>query len=231
MFKAYRIVPLAVVFFILLSTGCEDGQNMLAQVKQPGQTPLTAQTYTYLGLKPSTDENTITPTNDFSDWGLRNYIHEKTPEGSYYSLLIDDDPALDALEQEWIILDTIDHKFDRDFDHWIYLHGRSEVVYNLSNSRFEKFEGYIAAADIWGKSTPGCGHGGTIKFIFFVDDITVYKSGVIVGRDQNEPIHVQFEIPDNSQTLTIIVTDARDGIGCDHWTLGNPRLLHKLATP
>ena len=228
--KGYSVSIAAVVLLASLLSiySCENGKNMVIEVIQPSEETL-ASVYTYLALKPTTGENTIAPINRFNDWGPYN-IQEKTREGLYYSLAVDDDPALDEPEREWIRVNTITNKFDKDFEHWIYLHARSEVIYDLSDSSYAEFDGYIGAADPWAINDAACGHRGTIKFLFLVDDETVYKSPVIAGIEQNEPIHVKFEIPTNAQKLTIIVTDAGDGIGCDHWILGNARLLQRFDT-
>lgn len=219
-----------VCFFTLIVvvlTSCDEGQNMLLDLTQPtAGIEIPIESYTYLALKPTTDENTITPINGSNEWGLENFISEKTRDGLKYGFVIDRDPILNQPEPEWIKTDNITPKFDRNFDHWIYSHARSSIVYDLRDWNYPIFDGYISAADIWTDHV-GCGHDGSIRFIFSVDNAAVYQSDVIVGIEQKEPVHVQFDIPYNAKTLTITVTDAGDGIGCDHWLLGNPRLLRR----
>ena len=60
--------------------------------------------------------------------------------------------------------------------------------------------------------------------MFIVDDTELYKA-TIIGDQHNEPTLVEFDIPAHAQELTLVVTDAGDGGGCDHWTLGNARLF------
>lgn len=223
------IVSVAALLFLLTLTGCDEGQDMLLDLTQPtAGIEIPTEIYTYLALKPATDENTITPINGSEEWGLESYISEKTRDGLKYEFVIDRDPILNQPEPEWIKTDNITPKFDRDFDHWIYSHARSSIIYDLSDRNYAIFDGYISAADIWIDHV-GCGHDGSIRFIFSVDNAAVYQSDVIVGIEQKEPVHVQFDIPYNAKTLTITVTDAGDGIGCDHWLLGNPRLLRRAA--
>ena len=179
--------------------------------------------YTYLVLKPGGD-GTITPTNHFASWTGVVGIREKTKDGFYYSLGDSTHP-----DSGWVREDPITpasrpvhNKYDPVFEHWIYAHAESEIVYDLSSGNYSKFDGYFGIPGHY-----GCSHGGTIEFIFLVDDTEVYKSGVIIGIDHNEATYVEFDIPVGAQKLTLIVTDAGDGIGCDHWTIGDARLLQR----
>ena len=101
------------------------------------------------------------------------------------------------------------------FDHWMYSHAESKIVYDISNGGYFKFDGYLI--------TPNpCIE--TLELILLADDITVYKSGRVRTF---EPLHITFNIPTSAETLTIRVTDGSDGLHCDHWILGNPRLLYR----
>ncbi|MDE0681446.1 MAG: SUMF1/EgtB/PvdO family nonheme iron enzyme [Candidatus Poribacteria bacterium] len=186
-----------------------------------------AVTYTYLVLKPG-GNNTIAPINHFASWTGVPCIHEKTKDGFYYSLG-DSAPDSAPLESGWVRANpitptsrSVHNKYDPDFEHWIYAHAESEIVYDLSSGNYAKFDGYLGIPGHY-----GCGHGGTIEFIFFVDNAEVYKSGAITGIYHNEATYVEFDIPVDAQKLTLIVTDAGDGIGCDHWTIGDARLLQR----
>lgn len=141
-----------VCFFTLIVvvlTSCDEGQDMLLDLTQPtAGIEIPTESYTYLALKPTTDENTITPINGSNEWGLENFISEKTRDGLKYGFVIDRDPILNQPEPEWIKTDNITPKFDRDFDHWIYSHARSSIIYDLSDWNYAIFDGYISAADI-----------------------------------------------------------------------------------
>lgn len=181
--------------------------------------------YTYLALMPG-DINTIIPTNHHNNWGPF-FLSEKTKYGHYYSL---DGHGQKPSRSGWVRENIIYNKYDRDFRHWIYLHAKSTLVYDLSGDDYEQFHGYVGIPHSWPKDDSVCGgSGGSIEFTFLVDDIEVYKSGVIIGVHHNEPTHIEFDIPVDAQTLTLIVTDAGDGGGCDHWTLGDARLLRRYS--
>ena len=99
------------------------------------------------------------------------------------------------------------------FDHWFYSHAESKIVYDISGGAYTQFDGYLI--------TPNpCIE--TIELIWLVDDIVVYSSGRIRTF---EPLYITFNIPTDAKTITMKVTDGDDGLYCDHWILGNPRLL------
>ncbi len=187
--------------------------------------------YTYLALKPGGDNNTITPTNHHNNWGPF-FRGEKTKSGIYY--------ALDGFGQEtpgsgWHQKDTIYNRYDRDFRHWIYSHAKSVLIYDLSGGNYAKFHGYIGIPYLWQDADTltdaSCRRSGSVEFTFLADDREVYTSGIITGVEHNKPIPVEFDIPFNTQKLKLIVTDGGDSSGCDHWTLGDARLLHRHAQP
>ena len=99
------------------------------------------------------------------------------------------------------------------FDHWFYSHAESKIVYDISGGAYTQFDSYLI--------TPNpCIE--TIELIWLVDDIVVYSSGRIRTF---EPLYITFNIPTDAKTITMKVTDGDDGLYCDHWILGNPRLL------
>ena len=99
------------------------------------------------------------------------------------------------------------------FDHWFYSHAESKIVYDISGGAYTQFDGYLI--------TPNpCIE--TIELIWLVDDIVVYSSGRIRTF---EPLYITFNIPTDAKTITMKVTDGDDGLYCDHWILGNARLL------
>lgn len=207
-------VPGAFVLLLLLMStiGCATVSDMADTVVQP-KLP----NYTYLGLKPGS-EDTITPKNTPEHWSPHypNMVHEKARDGRYYALR----------ETGWGISGNPGPRFDRNFEHWIYLHAESNVIYDLNAGEYDRFDGYVCLSDIW-FPVAGCGHSGTVQFTFQLDNDIVYRSGVLRGIDQDEPIPVSFEIPADAQALIINVSDGGDGIGCDHWMLGNARLRQR----
>ena len=216
------IMFLSLLIFVL---GCQDAKEMVSDVIQPEPEPM----YTYLVLKPDGDD-TLTPSNSQEEWRpayLGGFIHEKTRDGQYYTLLVsDDDQSPYVLPPEWIISNPMANLFDQDFEHWIYLHAESKVTYRLNNDDYSHFSGYVALADPWAPGR-GCAHSGSVAFFFEVDNEIVFSSGRVIGIEQTEAIRVEFDIPTDAQTLTIFVSGAGDGINCDHWTMGDARLLHR----
>ena len=176
---------------------------------------LTIPMYTYIGFRPSDD--TLTPINPADEWdGHVDTIWQKTRDGFYYSkhLLLDD----------WELKsDITPNRHDNFFEYWIYSHAPSKIVYDLSGGNYSKFSADLGLT--W--TYDACGHGGTVEFIFSVDGIGVWKSGKVVGIRDTEPVHVEFDIPADAQTLTIVVTTGGDDNRCDHWTIGNARLAHR----
>lgn len=64
----------------------------------------------------------------------------------------------------------------------------------------------------------------SIEVKIFADDIEVYHSGVWKG-DEARNTHISFDLPEDTQTLAINVSDAGDGGVCDHFIFANARLL------
>ena len=209
----------ALLFISVCVFGCNDMQksfmDVVDQVVQPRVEPSVEPTYTYIGFRPS--ENMLTPINPADEWdGRDDTIWQKTIDGLYHSkhLLLDD----------WEIrADPLDIVHDSDFDHWIYAHASSKIVYDLSGDDYSKFDGYVGLR--W--DTDRCGHGGTVEFLFAIDGIGVWESGKLAGIRDTEPVHVAFDVPADAQTLTVVVTNAGDGTNCDHWTMGDVHLKHR----
>ena len=189
-----------------LTRGVAD--DVITPTTVPGQTTL-------IGFKPS--ENTLTPINPADEWnGWQDVLRERTVDGFFYTkhLLLDD----------WELKsDITPNRHDNFFEYWIYSHAPSKIVYDLSGGNYSKFSADLGLT--W--TYDACGHGGTVEFIFSVDGIGVWKSGKVVGIRDTEPVHVEFDIPADAQTLTIVVTTGGDDNRCDHWTIGNARLAHR----
>jgi len=111
----------------------------------------------------------------------------------------------------------VENQYVNLFDHWIYSHAESRIVYDISGDDYIKFDAYFVMPN-------PCGDIASVELIFLADDIEVYNSGLIIASKQKES-HISFQIPIGAETLTMKVTDGGDSNGCDHWILGNPRLL------
>ena len=153
-------------------------------------------TATYLSLV-SDNPNILVPINDMREWsGWHGWFWEKVK-------------GEQPTEQPSIFLGN---HADR-FDHWMYSHAESHIVYDISGGEYYQFDGHLI--------TPNpCIE--TIELIFLIDNKVVYNSGRVRVL---EPMRVAFNIPADANTLTIRVTDGGDGDRCDHWILGDPRLL------
>ena len=150
----------------------------------------------YLALV-SEDSDTLVPINNATEWsGWNGWFWEKT-RGEQPT----EPPA-----------GFSGHYVDR-FNHWFYSHAESKIVYDISGTDYSKFDGYLITPN-------SCIE--TIELIWLADDIEIYNSGRIRTF---EPLHIMFNIPSNAEMLTMRVTDGGDGLHCDHWILGNPRLL------
>ena len=150
----------------------------------------------YLALV-SDNSDTLVPINDATEWsGWNGWFWEKTR-----SEQSTEPPA-----------GFSGYYVDR-FNHWFYSHAESKIVYDVSEDDYSKFEGYLITPN-------SCIE--TIELIWLVDDRVVYNSGRIRTF---KPLYITFNIPTDAKTITMKVTDGGDGLHCDHWILGNPRLL------
>ena len=154
------------------------------------------ETATYLSLV-SDNPNILVPINDMREWsGWHGWFWEKVK-------------GEQPTEQPSIFLGNYADRFD----HWMYSHAESHIVYDISGGEYSQFDGHLI--------TPNpCIE--TIELIFLVDNRVVYNSGRVRVL---EPMHVAFNIPADAKTMTIRVTEGGDGGSCDHWILGDPRLL------
>ena len=170
-----------------------------------------ARDVTYLSLV-SDEPATLVPINSMQEWaGWREWavvqyndvsgVWEKTKNGQL------PEKPYGFVENQYVNL----------FDHWIYSHAESKVVYDISNGDYSKFDGYFVMPN-------PCGDIASVELIFLADDVEIYNSGLVIASKQKES-HISFHIPAGVQTLTMRVTDGGNSNGCDHWILGNPRLL------
>ena len=109
-------------------------------------------------------------------------------------------------------------------------HAIGTLVYDLTGDKYLKFEAYVGMSDE--KDPDGCGHGGSSDFTFTVDGKEMFKSKTLKGSEDGENVEalkVEFDIPVNAKELTIVMGDGGDGIGCDHSTIGDAKLLTAQA--
>ena len=158
-------------------------------------------TATYLSLV-SDKPNILVPINDMTEWsGWNGWFWEKVEGGQ-------------PTEQPSVFINSYADRFD----HWMYSHAESHIVYDISGGEYQQFDGHLI--------TPNpCIE--TIELICLIDNKVAYNSGRVRVL---EPMRVRFNIPADGNTLTIRVTDGGDGRMCDHWILGDPRLL-KIRQP
>jgi len=174
---------------------------------QPTTTPNTSGV-TYLTLTHNAADS-LTPVNDKSEWdGWIGIFWERYPNGQ-----------LQLRPNGFVKPDTHIPYFN-DWDHFFYLHAESKLVYDLSDgNHYSAFDAYFFLPN-------PCGNIASVEIICYADSEEIYNSGKL-RKHQTQNINISFHIPDNTETLTIQVTDAADGNACDHYIFGNPRLLHK----
>ena len=169
-----------------------------------------SRTQTYLTLSHDSPDALI-PTNPSTQWaGWREYVWERKPGKS-----------LPRRPNGFMDPEKSVQYYD-DWEYFFYSHAESRIVYDLSGGRYTRFE-----AD-FDMPNP-CGNIASLEIVFLADDKEVYNSGLLRGG-QARNTHIAFDIPDNTQTLTISVSDGGDGNGCDHFILAEARLLHAEET-
>ena len=116
------------------------------------------------------------------------------------------------------------------FERGIGAHAIGTFVYDLTGDNYRRFEAYVGMSDE--KDPGGCGHGGSSDFTFSIDGEEAFKSERLTGSDGGENVEavkVEFDIPANAKELTIVMGDGGDGVGCDHSTIGDAKLLTAQA--
>ena len=167
------------------------------QVPQP-----TEPTYTYVGFRP--EENMLTPINHPREWdAFDDEIWQKTRNGFYYHWRF-------ATNQWELSANASGGEHGDKFEHWFNAVSGGKIIYDLSGEDYSKFEGYAAIK--WYKET--CGGVGSVQFFFLIDDIGVLRTNILRGAHGAQPVRVEFDIPADAQTLTIVVSDAGH-IDCD----------------
>ncbi len=94
------------------------------------------------------------------------------------------------------------------YERGVGVHAVSELVYDLQPA-YTRFVAYVGVDDE--KTT---GPTGTVVFEVYADGRRLYRSGI--KRRGEAPSAVNVAIPRGARQLRLVVTDAGDGIGCDH---------------
>ena len=101
---------------------------------------------------------------------------------------------------------------------WFYSHANATFVYDISGGTYNQFEAFIYFPN-------PCQAGRTVQMICFADDVQVYQSEILRPPDaQNK--HLTVTIPEGTKKWTIQITDAGDGMHCDHFALGQAQISY-----
>ncbi|WP_120512418.1 NPCBM/NEW2 domain-containing protein [Photobacterium salinisoli] len=96
------------------------------------------------------------------------------------------------------------------------VHAESEVVYDISGGNYTQFRAFVGVDDEVGGS-------GSVVFEVWVDGVLSYQSGTLTGSDTAQYVSINLN-PDNYE-LKLVVTGAGNGVGSDHASWGDAKLL------
>jgi hypothetical protein len=102
----------------------------------------------------------------------------------------------------------------KTYAHGLGAHAVSRIIYKLDN-RYRRFEAEMGVDDEKGGL-------GTVSFQVFADDRKLFDSGPMRGNQPAKKVALPL---DGAEELLLVVTDAGDGIYCDHADWLNARLL------
>ena len=147
--------------------------------------------------------DSLVPINGLQDWdGWEGGIWEKTPDG-----VTSDKPHVDYRNSPHM----------DSWDHWMYSHAPSRIIYDISDKVYTKFSSYL--------DMTSCAGLVSIEVIVYADDVEIYKSGTLSVN--NRDTSIDFDIPKGTERLTIEVDDLGRN-ACDHFVFGNPRLFYNM---
>ncbi len=107
-----------------------------------------------------------------------------------------------------------------EWNSWFYSHAKSRFVYDISGGEYNRFDAHFYLPN-------PCDGNADVEVICFADDVEVYKSEILRSpAAQNKHFIINF--PKDTKKFTIEITDAGDGIGCDHFVFGEARVLQVL---
>jgi len=110
------------------------------------------------------------------------------------------------------------------FEHGLGTHAHSEIVYELADMSVKAFTALVGADDAL-KDHPEA-KTASMVFQVFVDDGKKFDSGVMHIGDKARPVNVDLT---GAKTLKLVVTDAGDGISCDHADWAEAVLVGKVS--
>jgi hypothetical protein len=102
----------------------------------------------------------------------------------------------------------------KEFSRGLGTHANSQVQFPLGN-RYRRFEALVGVDD----EKQGAG---SVVFQVVVDGRKVFDSGVMRGKQPAKKVSVPL---DGAEELLLVVTDAGDGITCDHADWADARLI------
>ena len=102
----------------------------------------------------------------------------------------------------------------RQYDRGLGTHANSEIRYRLDNG-YARLEAEVGVDD----EKDGAG---TVVFQVYADGRKLFDSGTMRGKQPAQKISIPL---DGAEEMTLIVTDAGDGITCDHADWANARLI------
>ena len=143
----------------------------------------------------------LVPINTPEDWdGWEGGIWEKTPNG-----ITSQKPHVDYRDSPNM----------ESWDHWMYSHAPSRMVYDISDRAYTRLSTYL--------DMTSCNGLVSIEIIAHADDAEIYRSGTLRANHRNT--HIDFDIPGGTEKLTIEVDDLGSN-ACDHFVFGNPKLFY-----
>lgn len=177
----------------------------------PAPEPENDGTFKYVTLR-DPHPDSITPINNELEWvGWQNAgSFEKKPNG-----------IAQKLPPWYIHVPKLD-----EWDSWIYSHAISRLVYDVSGGEYNRFDAHFYLPNPCNREADSA----DVKVICLADGVEIYRSEILRAPDaQNK--HLQINFPNDTKKLTIQITDAGDGITCDHFVFGKAKVLIRDDEP
>ena len=148
--------------------------------------------------------DSLVPINRLQEWdGWKQGVWEKTPNG-----IVSMKPHPDYIKTT---------NMDA-WDHWIYSHAPSRIMYAISDRNYTRFESYFDLPNNL------CGGSASVRITVLVNNnMEIYDSGVLGISNRN--MKVSFTIPENTEMLILEVSDLGNK-DCDHFVFGSPKLYY-----
>ena len=110
-----------------------------------------------------------------------------------------------------------------EWNSWIYSHAISRLVWDVSDGEYIRFDAHFYLPN-------PCDGRADVEVVCLADGVVIYRSEVLRSPDaQNK--HLQIDFPKDTKEFSIEITDAGDGIGCDHFLFGEARVLLLVDEP